>query len=154
MSWGWRYALKPKVASVPAAMRRQIIELAQGRCEYCRLPETHSPAPFAIDHILPRSLEGDDELENLALSCPGCNGAKYNKVEAADPATGATALLFHPRRQSWNDHFAWSENSLTVVGLTATGRATVEVLRLNREGAQNLRDLLQLRGIHPPSDEE
>ncbi len=142
------------MALVPAATRRRIRELAGGRCEYCRLPEGYSPAPFAVDHILPRSREGDDEAENLALCCPGCNGAKYNKVEALDPATGALVPLFHPRQQRWSDHFTWSEDTLWVLALSATGRATVAALHLNRQGAVNLRDLLQRRGLHPPSEDD
>jgi hypothetical protein len=44
---------------------------------------------------------GGDDIQNLALACHGCNGAKYNKIEATDPATGATVPLFHPRQQRW-----------------------------------------------------
>jgi len=137
---------------VSAANRRRILELASGRCEYCRLPESHSPNSFAVDHIQPRSRQGDDEIENLALSCPGCNGAKYNKTQAIDPATDALVPLFHPRNQSWNDHFGWSDDDLRVVGLTETGRATIAALDLNREGVVNLREVLIPRGLHPPDD--
>ena len=141
------------MATVPAFLRRRVVELARGRCEYCRLPASHSPNPFDVDHVQPRSREGDDDESNLALCCPGCNGAKYNKIEAPDLATGVVAPLFHPRQQRWRDHFAWSDDKLIVVGLTATGRATVVALHLNREGVVNLRELLLLRDLHPPRDE-
>ncbi len=62
--------------AIAAAVRRRVLELAGGRCEYCRLPEDHSPSPFAVDHIKPRSREGEDEIDNLALCCAGCNGAE------------------------------------------------------------------------------
>ena len=136
--------------AIPVALRRRVTELAGGRCEYCPLPQSHSPAPFAADHILPRSLEGDDEIENLALACQGCNGAKYNKTHGLDPTTAAVVALFHPRQQRWNDHFAWSDDTLIVVGLSEFGRATIATLHLNREGAINLRDVLHSRGLHPP----
>ncbi|MBN4005840.1 MAG: HNH endonuclease [Nostoc sp. LPT] len=29
---------------------------------------------FSIDHILPRSVNGSEELDNLALACQPCNG--------------------------------------------------------------------------------
>ena len=140
------------MASISAALRRRVIELANGRCEYCLSPQSHSPAPFAVDHISPRSREGEDEIENLALSCPGCNGAKYNKIEGIDPATGATIAFFHPRQQRWNEHFIWSDDALTLLGISEVGRATIAALHLNREGVVNLRDALQARGLHPPAD--
>lgn len=136
--------------AVSAVTRRRIIVMAGGRCEFCRLPESHSPNSFAVDHVQPRSREGDDEIGNLAFACPGCNGAKYNKVEARDPATGALVPLFHRRQQNWNDHFLWSEDEIVMLGLTENGRATIAALDLNREGVLNLRELLIIRGLHPP----
>lgn len=141
------------MASVSAVTRRRVSALASGRCEYCRLPESYSPSPFAVDHILPRSRAGDDEIENLALACFGCNGAKYNKTTAIDPATGTSVPLFHPRQQRWSDHFTWSEDTLRVLGLSEIGRATVAALHLNREGALNLRDALHSRDLHPPPED-
>jgi hypothetical protein len=38
----------------------------------------------------------------------------------------------------WPDHFTWSENDTLIIGLTATGRATVDALRLNRKELINL----------------
>ena len=60
--------------------------------------------------------------------------------------------LFHPRRQRWREHFAWTPDGATVVGLSPTGRATVEMLRLNREGLVNLRRVLFAAGAHPPPE--
>jgi hypothetical protein len=39
-----------------------------------------------------------------------------------------------------------------VIGLTPTGRATVNELNLNRSGLINLRRVLFACGEHPPSD--
>jgi hypothetical protein len=58
--------------------------------------------------------------------------------------------LFHLRQQNWAEHFAWTEDFLHIIGLTPTGRATIELLRLNREGVVNLRKVLHLAGEHPP----
>lgn len=125
------------MASVSAATRRRIIGMAGRRCEYCRLPESHSPNSFAVDHVQPRSRQGDDEIENLAFACPGCNGAKYNKTLVPDPATGALVPLFHPRRQTWSDHFGWSDDEMMVIGLTEIGRATIAALDLNRRHCES-----------------
>lgn len=110
--------------------------------------------PFAVDHILPRSKGGPTELGNLAFACAGCNAHKYNKVEGRDPVSGDMVPLFHPRRDRWREHFAWSEEFVLILGLTPRGRATVEALQMNRDGVVNLRRLLYAAGHHPPADPE
>jgi hypothetical protein len=50
------------------------------------------------------------------------------------------------------DHFAWSDDFTLVIGLTPTGRATVEKLQLNRSGLVNLRRVLRAVGEHPPAE--
>ena len=129
--------------------RRAIIERAQSRCEYCQSWMSYATQPFVCEHIIPRSREGDTTLENLALACGGCNGHKYNKVEALDPVDGKEVPLYNPRQQRWGDHFGWNEDYTKIVGLTATGRATVEALRMNRPGLVNMRKLLRMAGRHP-----
>jgi len=106
--------------------------------------------PFSVDHITPRSREGISSLDNLALACQGCNNHKYFRTEGTDPVTGSVTPLFHPRRHYWHDHFAWSNDATQIVGLSPTGRVTVAVLRLNREGLVNLRRILVAAGEHPP----
>jgi hypothetical protein len=59
------------------------------------------------------------------------------------------ASLFHPRSQNWDKHFAWNENFTIVIGLTPTGRATIERLQLNRVGVVNLRQVLAAINQHP-----
>ena len=134
---------------IPANLKKEVENRAQGYCEYCKSQSSFSPDPFSIEHILPRSKKGRSISTNLAFACQGCNNAKYNHVEAIDPLTGKLAPLFHPRQQNWSDHFAWNENFTLVLGLTATGRATVERLRLNRLGVVNLRKVLYPIGKHP-----
>jgi hypothetical protein len=58
--------------------------------------------------------------------------------------------LYNPRQQRWQDHFCWSDNHAQIVGLTPTGRATVEALKMNRTGLVNMRQVLYLIGKHPP----
>ena len=60
--------------------------------------------------------------------------------------------LFHPRKQRWQEHFAWDERFERIIGLTASGRATVEALQLNRAELVNLRKLLYAAGEHPLPD--
>jgi len=93
-------------------------------------------------------------LDNLAFACPGCNGAKHTKTTGLDPFTNQSVLLYHPRQQQWRDHFAWSEDFIRVLGLTPTGRASIYVLDLNREGLMNFRLALRAVGQHPPQEQE
>ena len=135
-----------------ARQKRAVAERAGRRCEYCLTPAAYSSDPFSAEHIRPRSAGGTHDSSNLAYSCLGCNNFKYTHTEALDPTTGETVVLHHPRRDRWNDHFEWSDDYTQVVGLTATGRATVERLQLNRPGVVNLRRVLRLAGVHPPSE--
>ena len=102
-----------------------------------------------MEHITPRSKGGTNDSDNLANACQGCNNHKFVSTEAVDPLTGEFVPLYHPRRDHWLDHFGWDEDYTLVVGLTPTGRATVEKLKLNRKGVVNLRRLLHERGLHP-----
>jgi 5-methylcytosine-specific restriction endonuclease McrA len=131
------------------ALRRLIADRAQWRCEYCQSPAAFSSQPFEVDHIIPRGKNGLTVPENLALAC-GCNSYKGERTHARDPQTGRGVPLFHPRRQRWSRHFAWSRDFTVIVGHTATGRATVATLQLNRPELRNLRRLLRAIGEHPP----
>lgn len=101
-------------------------------CEYCQLPEQHSPvARLQIEHIRPRKHGGSDDGENLALACIDCNLRKGSNLTGIDPATDQVTELFNPRVQRWSDHFRW--DGVKILGTTAVGRATVEVMDLNSD---------------------
>lgn len=108
-------------------------------------------APFEVEHIQPSSKGGADSLDNFAWSCPHCNGAKRAAMTAIDPESETAMALFNPRTQVWREHFQWSENdNVLVEGITATGRATVTKLQLNRPQFVNLRRMLAAFKRHPP----
>jgi hypothetical protein len=126
------------------------VERAGACCEYCQSQARFATQPFSVEHIVPLSRGGKTALDNLALACQGCNNHKYTKVEEIDPITGDLVPLYHPRQQEWQEHFSWSLDYTQVIGLTPTGRATVQALQLNREGLVNLRKMLYQAGEHPP----
>lgn len=130
--------------------QRAVAERADNRCEYCQSQSAYATETFAVEHIRPLSRGGGDDITNLALSCSGCNGRKYNKTQAPDPSDGTLVPIFHPREQQWNEHFCWSSDYTQVIGLTPTGRATIEALQMNRRALLNIRHLLYLIGKHPP----
>lgn len=103
-----------------------------------------------IEHILPRARGGTNDEDNLWLSCSLCNTFKGVHTHGLDPATGRSVPLFNPRRQRWDDHFAWGDGGLRIVGLSECGRATTLVLRLNNTIAIAVRRAWIAAGWHPP----
>jgi 5-methylcytosine-specific restriction endonuclease McrA len=74
--------------SLTRADLRQFVEArASQRCEYCRMHQSLQGAAFHVEHIVPLSLGGTDDVDNLAWACPGCNLKKSNRVTMIDPAT-------------------------------------------------------------------
>ncbi|MCP4663357.1 MAG: HNH endonuclease [bacterium] len=134
--------------------KEKVARRAHGYCEYCKSRAEFSPDTFSIEHIVPEARNGSHDLSNLALSCQGCNNRKFISIDAVDPTTGERVPLFHPRQDRWSDHFAWNEDCTLLIGLTPTGRATVERLDLNRTGVVNLRRVLLIVGLHPPDERE
>ena len=137
------------MTAIPARLRRLVVERAAGRCEDCGLAQEGQEAKFHVDHIAPVSAGGRTTARNLALARVSCSLRKEARRSGLDSETGRTVALFHPRRQSWPDHFAW--DGVHVVGLSATGRATIATLLLNRPVILTIREEEIERGRHPPS---
>lgn len=110
-------------------MRREVVQRAENRCEYCRIHQQFAGARHQVDHVIAEKHGGTTTPDNLALSCLPCNRRKGSDIAASDPSTGQVARLFNPRTQSWVIHFRLA--GARIEGLTAEGRATVEFLRLN-----------------------
>lgn len=134
--------------------KRKIIERASNCCEYCWSQARYATQSFSTDHIIPLSKGGKNTLDNIAFACQGCNNYKYDKIEATDPVSKESVPIYNPRRQRWVEHFGWNDNFTLIIGVTPTGRATVEALKLNRECLVNLRRVLYEFGEHPPAQSE
>ena len=128
-----------------ATLERLVRERAGGRCEYCRLPQDWTRAPLEIDHVIPRKHRGRTVAGNLALSCWYCNVYKGSNLTGRDPATGKVTPLYNPRRHKWDYHFRFDASIL--IGRTAIGRTTIDVLRMNHPHLVSLRDLLIAAGV-------
>lgn len=68
------WADSPVVATGPSADLRASILARDGRCVECGAVED-----LTLDHIIPRSLGGTDDEENLQTLCRRCNSAKNNR---------------------------------------------------------------------------
>ena len=84
-----------------------------------------------MDHVIGEQHSGPTSADNLALAGLDCNAAKGPNIATLDPAGGDLIRLFHPRRDRWDDHFALDGARLR--GLTAVGRGTIRLLRMNDE---------------------
>ena len=138
------------MSSIPKAVRQQVLSEAEHRCEYCLTSSRLIGMPLVIDHITPKSLDGEDERKNLAASCYRCNEFKGAKTQCIDNVTGELTTLFNPRTQVWIENFKWINGASEVVGITPTGRVTVSTLRLNNEYIMATRGIWAARGWHPP----
>lgn len=128
-------------------LEAQVWQRAAHCCEYCRFPECYAELPFEIDHVIAKKHRGESVAENLALACFFCNSYKGPNIAGIDPVTDANTPLFHPRRDLWNSHFRW--NDARLVGLTAVGRTTIDVLRINHPDAVAVRTSLIEEGVFP-----
>lgn len=76
---------------------------AGGHCEGCTAPLT--VGKFAYDHILPCALGGEPTLQNCAVLCTNCHGAKTAKEDVPRIAKAVRTSRKHinarprPKRQ-------------------------------------------------------
>lgn len=129
--------------AIQAAVRAR----AKARCEYCRFPEAFAELPFHCDHIIARQHGGESSIDNLAFACCFCNRFKGPNLSGVDPKSTDVVRLFDPRRDVWEDHFEWQ--GAWLIGRTASARATIQALRLNRPDAVGVRALLMREGVYP-----
>ena len=122
-------------------LRQFVRNRASGLCEYCHAPDWVCLSTFEVEHCVPRSAGGSDDVENLAYACPPCNRFKSDRVDVPSPDRDGRVPLFNPRLERWDDHFRWLGHTLE--GLTDVGRATVVALRLNRAKLLRLRPVWQ-----------
>ena len=72
---------------------------------------------------------GSSEFENLAYSCLRCNAWKGSDIGSLDG--NHFVPLFNPRKDLWQNHFTM--RGLVIKPLTAEGRVTARLLRLNAD---------------------
>lgn len=130
------------------SLRQLVLNRAAATCEYCRVPQSFDPLPFTIDHIKPQYHHGPTTAENLCVCCFQCNTYKAVNVAGYDPETNQLSELFNPRRDTWENHFV--SRTGWIVGMTAIGRTTADVLRLNLAERVEHRRLLAELGVLDP----
>lgn len=109
--------------------------------------------PLDFEHLYPEALGGPTERENLWLACSRCNDFKGDRIDGLDRETNERFPLFHPRTQTWVEHFVWSTSGTHIIGKTLVGRATVDALRLNNDFIVTTRRFWIEAGWWPPDDD-
>jgi len=64
---------------VPSDVKEQLRAAANYRCVLCSEPQTQW-LKLEIHHIVPRSLGGSNDLDNLMPLCPNCHSKLYSNV--------------------------------------------------------------------------
>jgi HNH endonuclease len=112
------------------------------------LPESSCPVlPLHLEHIVARKHGGLTRISNLALACFHCNYHKQTDLVGIDLLTDRRTSLFNPRKNKWQAHFGWDGHFL--VGKTAIGRTTIDVLAMNDDQMIDLRLILLEEGVFP-----
>ncbi|MHC5739730.1 HNH endonuclease [Nostoc sp.] len=138
---------------ISESTQNQVRQRAKFLCEYCHASEQWQYVSFTVDHVIPLTKGGANSIDNLALACFHCNRQKSDKLKSFDEKSLSEVPLFNPRTDSWPEHFFWSTDTLLIIGLTPTGRATVVALAFNRPRIINIRAADREIGRHPPADD-
>ena len=72
----WDYRLLSKEL-VPHTVRYRVLQRAGAKCELCGC--SAKDRPLHVDHIIPRSRGGKNDMSNLQALCERCNLAKGNR---------------------------------------------------------------------------
>lgn len=68
----------PKRKSIPSRLRHEVFKRDGYRCRECGA--TNKETKLEIDHIVPVSKGGTNDITNLQVLCKTCNRAKYNRT--------------------------------------------------------------------------
>jgi len=63
--------------AIHGSVRYEVLKRAKGRCELCGISK--DVKSLEVDHIIPKSKQGKDELSNYQALCYTCNAQKLNR---------------------------------------------------------------------------
>lgn len=72
--WGHR---KQSSGYVSGTLRYEVLKAAKARCELCGISAEEKA--LEVDHIVPRSKQGSDDISNLQALCYSCNAMKRDR---------------------------------------------------------------------------
>lgn len=111
------------------SLKKQVIDRANYRCEYCLQPDLFAYISHQIDHIISIKHGGENNLDNLAYACFQCNVNKGSDIGTVLLPDRTLIRLYNPRIDYWHDHFE-IENGV-IYAKTPIGQATIKILDFN-----------------------
>jgi len=78
---------------------RQTVINRDGCCQRCGTEDR-----LSVDHIVPRSLGGSDNLDNLEVLCSSCNSSKGGRFFDRPRTPPTLPVSFYPKNDS-NSHY-------------------------------------------------
>lgn len=72
-------AIRSRPGRPVSKRRRDIFQKCSGKCHYCDTVLTLDGA-WHIEHMMPRALDGSDDITNLVAACVPCNLAKSDST--------------------------------------------------------------------------
>jgi hypothetical protein len=133
---------------ITEALRREVAERANYKCEYCLIPESNSFYAYQIDHIISVKHGGKSERENLAFACPICNRNKGSDLGTVLEQSEDIIRFYNPRKDKWADHFEVSDDGI-LFPKTLIGEATIKIFGFNHPDSIIERQLLISVGLYP-----
>ena len=81
--------------------KKHLYEIQDGKCAGCDYPKKYYA--LDVDHDVPKSRGGGDEMENLNLLCPRCNRRKGNTRTLAQlrAILKRECLMYHQQEEGY-----------------------------------------------------
>lgn len=118
------------------AARLAFMRIYGCKCGYCGVSERLEPlAGFQVDHFIPQSKGGSDELENLVASCRRCNNLK----RAFCPSSSDSASALHPDNSPHGVYVRGDDYRIEVSDAFSSDCDATDLYAKLRLGADSLR---------------
>jgi hypothetical protein len=84
---------------ISPSLRFQVLERDGFTCRYCKRKSEGDPLPLEIDHLIPVSKGGSNDIQNLVTACRDCNRGKSAKIiKEATPNPADLSRALHSLR--------------------------------------------------------
>lgn len=80
LSTNQNYELTQRKRNITPSMRIKVFERDNYTCQICQRSSKHDHVKLEVDHIIPVSRGGSDNISNLQTLCFDCNRGKSNKI--------------------------------------------------------------------------
>lgn len=128
-----------RLVAMKARAKKHYVAEQSNRCSYCAEQWlTEHGRVWDLEHVVPKVLHPEFMFEprNLAVACPDCNLAKWDKetltgpTMAEYPSSAGSFLVVHPHFDRWEDHI--EKCGVVFKPLTEKGTWTVTECKLGR----------------------